>query len=95
MFKNRLLSACARLSFIGMAMIVIFPQPVGAQFVSPNINQPAIVDSSNTCPFSAGELGSLHTAYNSGANLRMLVTADGPVGVDGGTQALRQCRLGQ
>jgi hypothetical protein len=44
------------------------------------------------CPFSAGELRSMHIVYIKDINMRMQVTDSGPIGIDGGLTALGQCK---
>ena len=45
------------------------------------------------CPFTTEELLSLHPVYLKDFNVRMLETSDGPIGYDGGTFSLGQCRI--
>jgi hypothetical protein len=56
-------------------------------------SQPALQVTGQYCPFNAQEIQSLHTVYNKDSNEPMLATSDGPIGYDGGTFALSQCRI--
>jgi hypothetical protein len=45
------------------------------------------------CPFTAQEIQSLHTMTIGDTTQTVLATNDGPIGYDGGTFALSQCRI--
>jgi hypothetical protein len=68
---------------------LIVPNPVSA----PAANQPALQVIGQYCPFNAQEIQSLHIVTINDDNEPMLATSDGPIGYDGGTFALSQCRI--
>jgi hypothetical protein len=62
-------------------------------FSAPAASQPALQVTGEFCPFTVQELQSLHTVSNKNINVSMLETSDGPIGYDGGTFSLGQCRI--
>ena len=62
-------------------------------FSAPAASQPALQVTGEFCPFTVEELQSLHTVSNKNINVSMLETSDGPIGYDGGTFSLGQCRI--
>ena len=59
----------------------------------PAASQAALQVTGEFCPFTVQELQSLHPVYQKGINVSMLETSDGPIGYDGGTFSLGQCRM--
>jgi hypothetical protein len=102
MLKNRLFYLFLALSLIGlvgftsnpsriMSKIIFGPDP-SLQKVVPAVQQ-VTAPLGEYCPFTAQELQSLHTVTVGSDHEPMLETSDGPIGFDGGTFALSQCRL--
>jgi hypothetical protein len=94
MFKQRLFNQILVLSFIGMFWLstnptLLIPGPAFAEASA----QSAIQVTGQYCPFTAQEIQSLHMVIIQVINERMLETSDGPIGYDGGTYALSQCRI--
>jgi hypothetical protein len=94
MFKQRLFTQMLVLGVIGMLWFsnnptLLIPKAAYAEA----IGQPAIQVTGQYCPFTAQEIQSLHTIILKDDNEPMLATSDGPIGYDGGTFALSQCRI--
>ena len=94
MFKRRMFSQMLVLGVIGMFWLstnptLLIPKTVSAEA----IGQPVIQVTGQYCPFNAQEIQSLHTVTNMDDHEPMLATSDGPIGYDGGTFALSQCRI--
>jgi hypothetical protein len=94
MFKQRLLTKILVVGVIGMFWLstnptLLIPKTAYAEA----IGQPAIQVTGQYCPFNAQEIQSLHTMTNGDNNEPILATSDGPIGYDGGTFALSQCRI--
>jgi hypothetical protein len=102
MFKNRLFYLVLALSLIGLVGFssnpsqitskIVFGADPALQKVVPAVQQ-VTAPLGEYCPFTAQELQSLHTVTVGPDHESMLATSDGPIGFDGGTYALSQCRL--
>jgi hypothetical protein len=62
-------------------------------FSAPAASQSSLQVTGEFCPFTVQELQSLHPVDFKEINVRMLETSDGPIGYDGGTFSLGQCRI--
>jgi hypothetical protein len=92
MLKNRLFYFLLSLNLMGL--FIINPFLFVPKIVSnPAPSQPAMQVTGEFCPFTAQEFQTLHNVYYKDINVRMLETSDGPIGYDGGTFALSQCRI--
>jgi hypothetical protein len=94
MFKQRLFTKMLVLGVIGMFWLSTNPTLLipKAVFAETSV-QPAIQLTGLYCPFTTQEIQSLHTVTTGDTNESMLETSDGPIGYDGGTFALSQCRI--
>ncbi len=94
MFKQRLFTQILVVGVIGIFCLSTNPTLLVPNTVFAEASvQPAIQVSGQYCPFTAQEIQSLHTVYNSDNNEPMLETSNGPIGYDGGIYALSQCRI--
>ena len=94
MFKRRLFNQMLVLGVIGLFWLSTNPTlmiPKIAYAETPG--QPAIQVTGLYCPFTVQQIQSLHTVTSSANHQPMLETSDGPIGYDGGTFALSQCRI--
>jgi hypothetical protein len=66
-----------------------FPTSISA----PAASQQALQMTGQYCPFTVQEILSLHMVTIGDDNEPMLETSEGPIGYDGGTFALSQCRI--
>ena len=94
MFKRRFFTQIVVLCAIGMFWLstnptLLIPKAAYAEA----IGQPAIQVAGQYCPFTVQEFQSLHAVTNDASHETMLATSDGPIGYDGGTFALSQCRI--
>lgn len=94
MLKNRLFYLILVVVLVGLVGIgsafLVSPRAVYA--AAPSAQQ-GIQTLGEFCPFTAQEFQSLHPVYLKDTNVRMLETSDGPIGYDGGTFSLGQCRI--
>jgi hypothetical protein len=94
MFKQRLFTKILVVGVIGMFWLSANPTlmiPKIAYAETPG--QPAIQVTGLYCPFTVQQIQSLHRVTRSDSHQAMLETSDGPIGYDGGTFALSQCRI--
>jgi hypothetical protein len=102
MLKKRWFFLFLALSLVGLVAFTGNPSQVTSKIVFgvdppllkviPEVQQVA-PSFGEYCPFNAQELHSLHTVTIMGTHETILATVDGPVGFDGGTFALSQCRM--
>jgi hypothetical protein len=93
--KLRLIYLCLALAFVMVLISAARPtfSASAAQAPQPsNSYLQALSADPSQCYLSASDLQSLHVLYMPDQNIRLLETATGPVGFEGGFSALSRCR---
>ncbi|MGD0006842.1 MAG: hypothetical protein ABSE06_21710 [Anaerolineaceae bacterium] len=95
MLKKRLFYVLLVLGLVGLVWISTNPSLLTPKvvFAAAPSSQQENLPNGYFCPFTTEELLSLHTVFNKDINVSMLETSDGPIGYDGGSFALAQCRI--
>jgi hypothetical protein len=102
MLKNRLFYLFLVLSLVALVGFTGNPSQVTSKIVfrvDPPLMkgvpaaQQGISSLGMYCPFTVQEMQSLHTVTVIDNHEPILATSDGPIGYDGGTYALSQCRI--
>ena len=95
MLKKRLFYLLLVLGLVGMVWISTNPFLMTPKvvFAAAPASQQENLPNGFYCPFTTDELLSLHPVHFKDINVSMLETSDGPIGYDGGTFALGQCRI--
>ncbi len=94
MSKKRLFYLYLVLGLVVLVAIAAYASIGSLKVVSAaSFGPQAIQANTGACPFTEGELRSLHSVNIKDTHTSILETSDGPIGLDGGTLALSRCKI--
>jgi hypothetical protein len=94
MFKNRFFYSVIVVALLAIAVLLAYQTVSTARVAAASQQRPvmgAAVDPTNTCPFTPEELRSIHPVWVKEIGQWVMYSNHGPVGVDGGMEAVRSC----